>query len=71
MILSQTVNSHPKLETCDIFHMPHLKEDYKGYLKKVCNKNSFVGRQSKWEKTDPEFDDFGIDGKFSPKTRNL
>ena len=26
---------------------------------------------SKWEKTDPEFDDFELDCKFSPKTRNL
>ena len=71
MILRQTVNSHPKLETCDIFHMPHLKDENKSYLKKLFNKNSFDARQSKWAKTDPEFDDFEIDGKLSPKTRNL
>ena len=71
MILRQTVNSHPKLETCDIFHMPHLKGENKSYLKKTINKNSCVGRQSKWAKTDPVFDDFELDGKFSPKTRNF
>ena len=35
MILSYTVNSHPKLETCDIFHMAHLKDNTKGILKKI------------------------------------
>ena len=30
-----------------------------------------MARQSKWVKTNTEFDDFELDGKFSPKTRNL
>ena len=39
--------------------------------KELFNENSFVGGKSKWEYTAPEFDDFELDGKFPPKTRNL
>ena len=40
-------------------------------LRELFNENSFVGRQSKWAKTNPEFDIYELDGKFSPKNRNL
>ena len=50
---NMTVNSHPKLKTCDIFYTPHLKGDNKSYLKKIIYSKFICRKTVKMGKTDP------------------
>ena len=40
-----------------MFHMPHPKDNNKGYSNIIILKNSLAGKQSKRAETDPKFDD--------------